>query len=188
MSSPAAAGGEPSGRTQGLLHVYTGSGKGKSTAAMGLAARAAGHGLRVFVVWFLKDTATMKGGERAALERLGNVTFEGFGRSGHVNAKHPDPADVASAKRGLARAEEVIHAGKHDLVILDEVNVALQMGLIDLGALLKVLEARPEGVEVVCTGRGAPIELQGIADYVTRMESIKHPLERGVASRKGFDE
>lgn len=188
-SSPAAVEGDGgSGRTHGLLHVYTGTGKGKSTAAMGLAARASGHGLKVFVVWFLKDTNAMQGGERAALEKLGNVTFEGFGRTGHVNAKHPDPEDVASAKRGLARAEEVIKAGGYDLVILDEVNVALQIGLLDLGAVLRVLEARPPNVEVVCTGRGAPLELMGIADYVTRMESIKHPLERGVASRPGFDE
>jgi cob(I)alamin adenosyltransferase len=182
----AAASSEPEGRRHGLLHVYTGSGKGKSTAAMGLAARAAGHGLRVFVVWFLKEK--VEGGERAALERAGDVTFECFGRSGHVNPKHPDPADVASARRALARAQEVIAAGKHDLVILDEVNVALQMGLLDLGAVLRALETRPEGIEVVCTGRGAPIELMGIADYVTRMDAIKHPHERGVESRRGIDE
>jgi cob(I)alamin adenosyltransferase len=117
-----------------------------------------------------------------------NVTFDCFGRSGHVNPKHPDPEDVASAGRALARAREVILEGKHDLVILDEVNVALQMGLLKLGDVLSVLERRPPDVEVVCTGRGAPIELMGMADYVTRMESIKHPLERGVESRKGIDE
>lgn len=152
---------------------------------MGLAARAAGHGHSVFVLWFLKEKVA--GGEREALERTGRVTFECFGRSGHVNPKNPDPNDVASAKRALARAGEVISAGAHDLVILDEINVALQMGLLDLGAVLHVLEKRPAHVEVVCTGRGAPIELMGIADYVTRMESIKHPLERGIEARTGID-
>ena len=183
-SAPADA--TPSGRATGLLHVYTGTGKGKSTAAMGLSARAAGHGLKVFVIGFLKEDST--GGERASLERLGNVTFEVFGRSGPVNPKHPDPADVASAKRALARAETVIADAKHDLVILDEINVALGMGLLDLGHVLRILETRPPSVEVVCTGRGAPLELMGIADYVTRMESIKHPRERGVEARKGIDE
>ena len=171
---------------KGLLHVYTGTGKGKSTAAMGLAARAAGHGFRVFVLGFLKDR--VEGGERAALERLGNVTFEFYGRSGHVNPKSPDPKDVESARRALARAEEVLHGGASDLVILDEVNTALHFGLLDLGAVLRTLEGRPAHVEVVCTGRGAPLELMGIADYVTRMESIKHPLERGVEARRGIEE
>lgn len=171
---------------KGLLHVYTGTGKGKSTAAMGLAVRAAGHGFRVFVLGFLKDK--VEGGERAALERLGNVTFECFGRSGHVNRKSPDPKDVESARLALARAEEVLHSGKYDLVVLDEINVAVQFGLLDLGAVLRTLEGRPPHVEVVCTGRGAPLELMGIADYVTRMESIKHPLERGVEARKGIEE
>lgn len=169
-----------------MLHVYTGTGKGKSTAAAGLAARAAGHGYRVVVLWFLKER--IEGGERAALERLGNVTYECFGRSGHVNAKSPDPKDVESAQRALKRAEEVLHSGTVDLVILDEINVAFKLGLLDLGDVLRVLESRPPHVEVVCTGRGAPLELMGIADYVTRMEAIKHPFERGVEGRKGIEE
>lgn len=169
-----------------MLHVYTGTGKGKSTAAAGLAARAAGHGYRVFVLWFLKER--IEGGERAALERLGNVTFECFGRSGHVNPKSPDPQDVESAQRALKRAEEVLHSGQFDLVVLDEINVAFKLGLLDLGAVLRILESRPPHVEVVCTGRGAPLELMGIADYVTRMEAIKHPFERGVEGRKGIEE
>ena len=169
-----------------MVHVYTGAGKGKTTAAMGLAARAAGHGLCVFVVGFLKDK--LEGGERAALERAGNVTFECFGRSGPVNPKHPDPADIESAKRALSRAEEVIRSGKYDLVVLDEINVALQQGLLDLGAVLRLIETRPPNVEIVCTGRGAPLELMGVGDYVTRMDAIKHPLERGIERRKGIEE
>jgi len=171
---------------RGLLHVYTGTGKGKTTAAMGLAARAAGHGYRVHVFLFLKEQ--MPGGERAALERVGGVSFESFGREGHVNPKHPDPRDVESARRGFARAREVIASGDFDLVVLDEINTAVQMGLLDLGDILKMLETRPAHVEVVCTGRGAPLELMGLADYVTRMESIKHPYERGIVGRKGIDE
>jgi cob(I)alamin adenosyltransferase len=140
----------------------------------------------VFVIGFLKERS--EGGEREALERLGGIEFEFFGRHGHVNAKHPDPRDVESARLGLARAAQVMAAGAHDLVILDELNTALHMGLLDLGAVLRVLEGRPSHVEVVCTGRGAPLELMGIADYVTRMESLKHPFERGVAGRKGIED
>jgi cob(I)alamin adenosyltransferase len=169
-----------------MLHVYTGTGKGKTTAAMGLAARAAGHGLRVFVVCFLKEG--VEGGEREALGKAGHVVFECFGRTGHVNPKHPDLEDVASARRALARAAEVMASKEWDVVIMDEVNVAYQFGLIELGELLKVVEARPPEVELVCTGRGAPIELMGIADYVTRMDSLKHPFDRGVEGRRGIEE
>jgi cob(I)alamin adenosyltransferase len=179
--------GSPAGRLErGLLHVYTGPGKGKSTAAVGLAVRAVGHGLLVFIVWFLKDRAP--GGEVKALERLGHVEFAHFASSGAVNPKHPDPKDVEAARQGLARANEVIQSGAFDVVILDEINVALHQGLLDLGSVLTLLESRPAHVEVVCTGRGAPLELMGIADYVTRMESLKHPRERGIGSRKGIDE
>lgn len=171
---------------RGLVHVYTGSGKGKSTAAMGLAARAAGHGLRVFVIWFLKER--VEGGERHALESLENVTFECYGRSGHVNPKNPDPKDVESARRALARGREVVRSGEWDVVVLDEVNVAIQFGLLDLGEVLRLLEERPPHVEIVCTGRGAPLELMGVADYVTRMEPIKHPYERGIEPRRGIEE
>jgi cob(I)alamin adenosyltransferase len=169
-----------------MVHVYTGGGKGKTTAAMGLAARAAGHGLRVFVVAFLKER--IEGGERAALERTGNVTFESFGRSGPVNPKHPDPADIESARRAFARAKEAILSGQFDLVILDEVNAALQLNLLDLGEVLRLLETRPANIEIVCTGRGAPLELMGVADYVTRMDAIKHPHERDIERRTGIEE
>lgn len=169
-----------------MLHVYTGTGKGKTTAAMGLAARAAGHGYRVFVLCFLKEA--VEGGERRALEKGGDVTFECFGRTGHVNPKNPDPADVESAGKALARAAEVLASKDFDVVILDEINVAYQYGLIRLGDLLKLIEARPPEVELVCTGRGAPIELMGIADYVTRMDSLKHPFDRGVEGRRGIEE
>ncbi len=169
-----------------MLHVYTGSGKGKTTAAMGLAARAAGHGLRVFVICFLKEA--VEGGEREALRKAGDVQFECFGRTGAVNPKHPDPEDVASAGRAMARAAEVLAGGTWDVVILDEINVAYQLGLIPLGDLLKLIESRPPAVELVCTGRGAPIELMGVADYVTRMDALKHPFDRGVEARRGIEE
>jgi len=188
-SSAPGEGGEASPRKRlekGLLHVYTGPGKGKTTAAIGLATRAVGHGYRVFVVYFLKDR--IEGGEFEALERLGGVEFACFGSSGAVNPKHPDPKAVEAARQALSRAQEVIQSGDRDVVILDEINLALHQGLLDLGHVLRVLESRPPHVEVVCTGRGAPLELMGIADYVTRMESLKHPRERGVESRKGIDE
>lgn len=181
-----AASSSPARLERGLLHVYTGKGKGKTTAAMGLAARAAGHGLKVIVITFLKEP--VDGGERAALERGGLVTFEHFGRMGHVNPKHPDPKDVEMAKKGLARAKDVLHGGEWDVVILDEVCVAIQYGLLNLGDVMAALEARAAHVEAVCTGRGAPLELEGIADYVTRMDPLKHPYERGIESRRGIEE
>ena len=187
-SAPGKGGGtsSPKRLVKGLLHVYTGPGKGKTTAAVGLATRAVGHGLRVYIVWFLKDR--IEGGEFDALERLGGVEFVCFGRSGSVNPKHPDKKDVEAAGQGLAPANAVIQDGAHDVVILDEINLALHLGLLDLGKVLHILESRPAHVEVVCTGRGAPLELMGIADYVTRMELLKHPRERGIESRKGIDE
>lgn len=192
MQAASAAPGEggeaapPKRLEKGLLHVYTGPGKGKTTAAVGLATRAVGHGYRVCIVWFLKDRG--QGGELEALERAGAVESHFFGSHGAVNPKHPDPKAVELAGHALAQAEKIIHAGAHDVVILDELNLALHQGLLDLGRVLRVLESRPPHVEVVCTGRGAPLELMGIADYVTRMESLKHPRERGVESRKGIDE
>lgn len=170
---------------KGLVHVYTGDGKGKTTAALGLALRAAGHGMRTYIAQFLKGQDY---GELHALERLSPwVVIEQFGRPGFVHVKGVTPEDRAMAVRGLTCAREAMGSGAYDLVILDEINVALYFGLIELEEVLALLEDRPEHVELVLTGRGAPEELLERADYVTEMREVRHPYQRGILARKGIE-
>jgi cob(I)alamin adenosyltransferase len=163
------------------VQVYTGEGKGKTTAAFGLALRAVGRGLKVKVIQFLKGRET---GEALAASRAG-IEVEQHGSPAWVNLKNPSPADIERAQRGLAAAAEALRTV--DLLVLDEANVALSAGLLQLDDVLALLEARPEGVEVVLTGRGAPVELVKVADLVTEMLAIKHPYSLGVAAREGIE-
>jgi len=170
---------------QGLIQVYTGNGKGKTTAALGLALRAAGHGLRVVIIQFMKGWPHY--GELTSLQHLPNVTLRQFGRPEFVDREHPDPEDVRLAHEALEHAGQVIVSGDYDLVILDEVNVALDYGLICLDGLLSLLDTRPEHVELVLTGRGAHPQIIQRADLVTEMLAIKHPYDARVAGRKGIE-
>jgi cob(I)alamin adenosyltransferase len=173
---------EPERRlARGLVQVYTGEGKGKTTAAFGLALRAAGWGLRVKVLQFLKGR---KSGEVAAAERAG-IAVEQFGTAEWVNLESPTEADRQRAQAGLAAAREALD--DVDLLVLDEANVALSAGLLQLDQVLALLEARPQGVEVVLTGRGAPAALLARADLVTEMRQIKHPFQSGAAAREGIE-
>ena len=170
---------------QGLVQVYTGDGKGKTTAALGLALRASGHGLKVCIIQY------MKGGDNegalATLNRLNNVTIKRFGRAGFVNLRRPDPADVRCAREAWQESLDRLRSGECDLVILDEVNVAARHRLISLEQLWMLLDARPQHVELVMTGRDAPPELLERADLVTEMRSVKHPYARGVKAREGIE-
>lgn len=170
---------------RGLVQVYTGEGKGKTTAALGLALRAVGQGLRVYIVQFMKGWPDY--GELNALKFLPGVTLVQFGRAEFVNREHPDPKDIQEAQAALAHASEVVLAGQHDIVILDEINVALDFGLIPLSGVLALLDAKPVHVELVLTGRNAPPELLDRADLVTEMRSLKHPYDKGIAGRKGIE-
>lgn len=170
---------------QGLIQVYTGNGKGKTTAALGLALRAAGHGLRVYIIQFMKGWPHY--GELVSLQHLPNVTLRQFGRPDFVNRAHPDPEDIRLAQEALEHARRVIVGGDHDVVILDEVNVALDYGLIGLDDLLSLLEAKPEHVELVLTGRGAHPQIIQRADLVTEMLAIKHPYDAGTLGRRGIE-
>lgn len=168
----------------GLLQVYTGEGKGKTTAALGLALRAWGHGLRVGVVQFMKRGEDY--GEVLALRRMGIEVFQ-FG-SGKLIAKGKHcQDDLDCAKRALDLSRSLLRSGEFDLLILDEVNVALYFGLIDIGEVLGALRQRDSGVEVVCTGRNAPEELKREADLVTVMTVEKHPYDEGLEARKGIE-
>ena len=170
---------------RGLIQVYTGSGKGKTTAALGLALRAAGHDLQVYIVQFMKGWPHY--GELVSVQHLPNVTLRQFGRPDFVNREHPNPEDIRLAHEALDHARQIVASGDYDLVILDEVNVALDYGLIGLDDLLSLLEAKPEHVELVLTGRGAHPEIVKLADLVTEMLAIKHPYDAGVPGRKGIE-
>ena len=169
---------------QGKVQVYTGDGKGKTTAAVGLAVRAAGNGLNVYVGQFMKHGET---GELEAFRALGGrVSAEQFGTGDELSA--PDPQrDAQAARHGLACAREAMASGTYDVVILDEANVAEMLGYFAPGALLDAVRERPEGVELVITGRGASDEVMAAADLVTEMREVKHYYRDGVPARRGIE-
>jgi cob(I)alamin adenosyltransferase len=169
---------------KGYLQVYTGDGKGKTTAAIGLAVRAAGAGLNVFIAQFMKAGDTC---EIETLRRLSDrITVEQFGTGRFVRG-NPIPEDIAAAHRGIERAREIFAGRGHQLVILDEANVAAACGLLSPVDLLDLIHARPENVEVVLTGRGAAPEIIARADLVTEMKAVKHYYQIGVPARKGIE-
>jgi cob(I)alamin adenosyltransferase len=171
---------------QGRIQVYTGDGKGKTTCALGLALRAVGHGFQVYMVQFMKGWET--GEARVAAARLApDMTLRPFGRPGLVNLRAPAPEDLALIREAWALARQVILAGEHDLVILDEINLALAFDLLPRGEVYQVLRDRPRGVEVVLTGRQAPPELVELADLVTEMRPVKHYFDAAVQARRGIE-
>jgi cob(I)alamin adenosyltransferase len=170
---------------KGLIQVYTGNGKGKTTCALGLTVRAAGNGIPVAIVQFLKGWDFY--GEIQGLGFLPGVTLERTGRAEFVRKTGPIPEDYDEARRGLETARRFIMDETHELVILDEVNVALNYGLISVRDVLEVVQGRPEGVEVVLTGRNAPEKILEVADLVTEMREVKHPFRAGIKARKGIE-
>ena len=172
------------GLKRGYIHIYTGNGKGKTTAALGLGLRATGAGLKVYMIQFMKGR---RYSEIDAVEQLQNFTIVQFGRDEFVSKENPEQIDVDLAQKGLKHAEEIIKKGEYDLVILDEINVAIDFNLVALKDVLKLVEEKPEKVELVLTGRYAPQELMKNADLVTEMLEIKHPFQKGVLARKGID-
>jgi cob(I)alamin adenosyltransferase len=176
---------ETEGLDKGIIQVYTGEGKGKTSSALGLALLAVGQGLKVYVAQFLKGRVT---GEVLAASRLSpDLTLRTFGRRGFVNARAPTHEDLILAQKGWKVAKAVIEAGKHDLVVLDEINRAIAHALIPLNEVLEALRQRPEGVGVVLTGRQAAPELIAMADQVVEMVPIKHYYTAGVPARRGIE-
>ncbi|MFA4901762.1 MAG: cob(I)yrinic acid a,c-diamide adenosyltransferase [Desulfobaccales bacterium] len=170
----------------GLIQVYTGDGKGKTTCALGLALRAVGQGFKVYMVQFMKGRDT--GEARVAADRLApDMTLRHFGRPGLVNLRAPDEEDLALIREAWDLARQVIVAGEHDLVILDEINLALSFNLLPPQEVFQVLRNRPPWVEVVLTGRQAPPELVELANLVTEMRPVKHYYETGVQARRGIE-
>lgn len=170
----------------GYVQVYTGNGKGKTTAALGLAFRAAGHGQRTFFGQFLKGQPT---GEIEAAKRLAPlIRIEQFGREGFITVKDgPGDEDISRAKAGLAKAREAMLSGEFGIIVLDEVNTAVHFTILPERDLLDFLDSRPSGVEVVLTGRYAPASVIERADLVTEMKEIKHYSDRGVKAREGIE-
>jgi len=171
---------------RGLIQVYTGDGKGKTTAAIGLAMRALGNGLKVYMIQFMKGQI-FYGELKIAQDYSPDFVIKQCGRPDFVNPVNPDPVDVKLAEDALKHAEGVIKEGKYDIVILDEINVAVKFGLIKLENVLPILKNKPEHVELVLTGRYAAPEIIEIADLVTEMRLIKHYYDRGVQARKGIE-
>lgn len=169
---------------RGYVQVYTGDGKGKTTAALGLALRAIGAGLNVFIGQFVKG---MPYSEVKAAESFGNrMELRLFGRGCLLDRK-PEAADIDAARRGLEVVRRVFRAGRHRLVILDEANIATHLKLITVDDLLAVIDARPENVELILTGRHADPRVLERADLVTEMRKVKHYYSDGVAAREGIE-
>lgn len=171
-------------RKKGYVQIYTGDGKGKTTAAFGLALRTLGHGGRVFIVQFMKKGKT---GEARALSALGeSISIIQTGPSGFLG---PDNREgfVRATRRGLKILKEALFSGEYNLVIADELSVAVGLGLIPVEELLELINKKPAGPELVITGRYAPQELLDAADLITEMKEIKHYYKKGVKARKGIE-
>ena len=169
---------------KGYLHVYTGNGKGKTTAALGLCLRAAGAGLKVYIAQFLKqgDYSEVK-----ALKRFSDaIVLEQFGLGQFVKGQ-PTQAEIDAARDGLEKARQELSSGDYDMVILEEANVAVAVGLFSVKDLLDIIRQKPEHVELVITGRGAAPEVIEEADLVTEMRAVKHYYDKGVQARIGIE-
>ncbi|PKL50561.1 MAG: cob(I)yrinic acid a,c-diamide adenosyltransferase [Nitrospira bacterium HGW-Nitrospira-1] len=171
--------------SRGYIQVYTGNGKGKTTAALGLALRAAGAGLKVFIAQFIKKQKCSE--HRIIRERLNDlITVKQYGE-GFILKRDITPSDRQAAQKGLLEIREIIKSNEYNMLILDEVNVAVHYKLVSLDDLLDLMESKPEGVELIITGRYAQQEVISRADLVTEMKEIRHYGEKGVKARKGTE-
>jgi len=169
---------------QGLVQVYTGNGKGKTTAALGLALRAVGAGLKVFIAQFVKG---MEYGELKTIrERFPEITIRQYGRDCFI-INQPTEDDVKLAQKGLTEVDKIIQTGNYDIVILDEANIAVYYQLFSIDDLLKIIHNKPQHVEIIITGRKAHPRLIAAADLVTDMQEIKHYYQAGIKARKGIE-
>jgi cob(I)alamin adenosyltransferase len=171
--------------SRGLVQVFTGDGKGKTTAALGAVIRALGQGRRAYIVFFMKGQYPY--GERKILARLPHVEVVSFGSLDFVNPADIRTEDKEQARLALAAGQEAMLSGKYDMVVLDEINVAVAFGLLPLAEVIKLIQDKPPQVELILTGRKAAPELIKAADLVTECLKIKHPYDRGVGSRQGIE-
>ncbi len=169
----------------GRIIVNTGDGKGKTTAALGTAFRAAGHGQKVAIVQFMKGKWTY--GELAAIDQFPNITFVRMGRTGFTWEKEGPEEDRALAERVWQIAMELVDSGEYDLLVMDELNNALDYGFLELDTVLDFLHSRPEELSVIITGRRAKPEIIALADTVTEMTAVKHAFGSGRRAKKGIE-
>jgi cob(I)alamin adenosyltransferase len=169
---------------RGYIQVYTGNGKGKTTAALGLALRAAGAGLSVFIAQFIKKK---RASEHKALERFRDlITVRQYGR-GLIMKREPDQADRKAVQKGIEELRDIIRSGNYRVLILDEVNVATGRNLLPVNDLLDLMVLKPKSVELVITGRYADKKVMEMADLVTEMREIRHYKDKGVKARVGIE-
>jgi cob(I)alamin adenosyltransferase len=187
-STPASGNGRRPPR-QGLTLIFTGNGKGKTTAAVGLTVRAAGNRMRVFFLQFIKGQ--WKSGEREVLRSLPGVDLEVTGRGFTIetlrNPKIPMEDHAAAAAHGWQVAQRLVREGAYDMVVLDEILGAVTAGLVPLDELVDLVRTKPAELHLVLTGRGAPPELIDVADLVSEVQPIKHPFERGIKAQRGIE-
>jgi cob(I)alamin adenosyltransferase len=175
-------------KNKGLVIVYTGDGKGKTTAALGLCIRAVGYDKKVCIIQFIKGS--WKYGEIEGIKKLApNVEFhrKGLGFVGIIDDKLERSEHVRAAGEALKFAEGQMLSGRYDIVILDEINVAVKLGLIEVDDLVDLINKKPEGLDLILTGRNAAEEVVERADLVTEMREIKHPFQKGIKAKKGID-
>ena len=170
---------------KGLVQIFTGEGKGKTTAALGTVIRALGHGLRAYIVYFMKGSYAY--GERNILSKLPNVDVASFGSLGFVDPANVKPEEKEQAGQALAAAREAMLSGSYDLIVLDEVNLAVAWKLVELDEVVRLIGDKPQNVELILTGRQADTNLVQLADLVTEMLKIKHPYDKGIMARKGVE-
>ena len=172
----------------GLVHVYTGHGKGKSTAALGQVLRALGYGMKAYIVQFLKSMDLLSGEVRSLADFGDRIKLV---RYHQVHPMFDPKVDVdqlrASVSEALEEARKAMLIGGYDVVVLDEINNAVAEGFVDIETVVKFIRSKPEKVELILTGRNATQEVIDLADYVTEMECIKHPFQRGVPARRGIE-
>ncbi len=169
---------------QGLVMVNTGNGKGKTTAALGAALRAAGSGIRVCIIQFLKGSWHY--GELESLKKIPEIEIYQMG-TGFTWQKESLDEDRALAKKAWEKCKQAVLSGVYGMVIFDEINYVLHYGLLDEDEIIDFLQKRPEGIHIILTGRNAPVRIQEIADLVTEMQEIKHPFKQGIKAQQGIE-
>ena len=170
---------------QGLVQIYTGDGKGKTTASLGLALRAAGRNFRIYIGQFMKTSGF---GEHKALEKFSDqITVEQFGSGKYHTEGPPSEEDLKNAEEGLRKIREAMLSKEYDIVIADEICVSQHFDLLSSKDIIDLIDVKPKEIELVLTGRNASEELIERADLVTEMKEIKHPYQEGVEARKGIE-
>ena len=173
------------GLETGLVQVYTGNGKGKTSAAFGAALRAVGRGLKVYIIQFIKGGFDY--GELYVVDKLPNLKLAAFGRGRFITETPPLKEDVEPVREAFELAKKVVSEGKYDIVILDEINVVVDLKMVSVDEVVELIRNKPKHVELILTGRNAAPAVIELADLVTEMREVKHPYARGVPSRKGIE-